>query len=1315
MHLTEDQCKREGIPITIKMLVAQSLFVLNAMTTVGESTPYNAVLGRQPAILPPLADPTAADGAGDSADGRREARIREIAVNSMTQASAMARVSRANSAKSSSSTQGKYQSGDLVDYRRQLDGKDVSPWHGPVPVIKDSPSEGTVTLKLGDGREHPYRYQDVRHTLLVMFTFFEGGFSTAFEAAKLVQKHVEALKVGTVETYGLVQTREGTMRPTKHTQDNPAVAAAVAHAVRNNLLYDNCCAVRLAHGTRRLGNFPGASGSLLLWWWPENRSKVQAEESDAKSANLLRIIGDRTDSACVMQILYDDSNEFNIANAVNQQSRHVLDHDDQQQAQSQDATPVRHEGSADHDQLSTIEEEDVNEQHLWHILETYFTDRSHDIDEKQLEVAVRAVCSDSSTAELFKDVEVTLPSYVPPQYDDFNHTIYTYCHYLEAGVNTDSYATPHAFDATGNPVVEICFSRAMSKCMLDDSDMADDEVCVLQIFATNAQQRKTVIERDTDLLTQEELWTHRPAIEASILEELSIWVKFATFARHWRTNRSQNIMTSRFVAKWKFVTDANGQRRRIIRMRMTIRGFQDWFAHLDENYSATASRQSQRIVCSECACHPEWLMVTIDIEKAFLQGMTYKEIQEATGEPERVILFSLPPGAAALLRKLPGFEDFDERFECLRALKPGTGTKGAPRAFSMKLSRITRGPKCRMLPTTMDPELEVRHDGGKLVAIGTKHVDDLKFGAEPKLLKDAIIPALEAEFGKLSYSESNFTNTGVRHKRLKDGTVTLDQDEYIAALKPINSPEMIGAPGDRPASDRLAELYRSLLGAAAYFLITQFWLMVYIVSLQRKLKAPLLIHVRRLNAVVRVAQKRAATIVYQAMKPTDVLETHSDSGFSKEQESGYGIRGANFLRQGISLKDGSPVIHLLDSQCRSHKHVTRCSFSSETRAAVIAADETLALAMSLHEVRFGALSALEARQVRDEGLCRIQTVLTVDSMSLWSAVAAQVVRVPTEKNLAVHLFWLKELLTTGALTTLRWCDTRDMSADCHTKGSIDRAAILQLMKGFFQFKQAIKDFTALRKKAKYDPRQCGQATGDHPFAHWRQQILGLYRKHAPHQLERFEEIMTRHSGREALLHRALLDKYEGRTKSSCDNRDLPWDCCRYCGLPGHWGNDCPSRVRDPSATTPKLKPAAEASVAPMPPWRQKKPKEEDCAADPPGHAYGVVACSFDRADRDRNPDDDKSRDRNPDDGKSRDRNPGNDKNRDWNPESHKDRDWHPKNQKARDWSHDQASLKCKRTLRPKEEQNDHGDNSTKRRKDDAAAITRHLASGSVRH
>ena len=115
-----------------------------------------------------------------------------------------------------------------------------------------------------------------------------------------------------------------------------------------------------------------------------------------------------------------------------------------------------------------------------------------------------------------------------------------------------------------------------------------------------------------------------------------------------------------------------------------------------------------------------------------------------------------------------------------------------------------------------------------------------------------------------------------------------------------------------------------------------------------------------------------------------------------------------------------------------------------------------------HQSAYGVLTPTEARHHRDAGQSKIVTILTVDSMSLWSAIAAVVVKVPTEKNLAVHMFWVKELLETKAITTLRWCDTRDMSGDCHTKGSIDRACMLKLMLGYFDFEHAVKDFTARR-------------------------------------------------------------------------------------------------------------------------------------------------------------------------------------------------------------------------------------------------------------
>eukprot|EP00974_Lingulodinium_polyedra_P061086 5891982-Lingulodinium_polyedra.AAC.1 len=64
-------------------------------------------------------------------------------------------------------------------------------------------------------------------------------------------------------------------------------------------------------------------------------------------------------------------------------------------------------------------------------------------------------------------------------------------------------------------------------------------------------------------------------------------------------------------------------------------------------------------------------------------------------------------------------------------------------------------------------------------------------GGRPPVVKGEVTPALEAEFGKLAYKESDFANAGVRHRRLRDGAVTMDQNEYIAAFRPISVPEFI--------------------------------------------------------------------------------------------------------------------------------------------------------------------------------------------------------------------------------------------------------------------------------------------------------------------------------------------------------------------------------------------------------------------------------------------------------------------------------------------------------------------------------------------
>ena len=129
---------------------------------------------------------------------------------------------------------------------------------------------------------------------------------------------------------------------------------------------------------------------------------------------------------------------------------------------------------------------------------------------------------------------------------------------------------------------------------------------------------------------------------------------------------------------------------------------------------------------------------------------------ELTGEPLRDVNFYLPPSSVAVLKQIDGYTTFDPATEVLHSLKPSTGSVDAPRCFHLKLAQITRS-KCKLVPTRTDEELLILHRGGKLVAILTIHVDDLKLAGELVIIKE-IIGHLETTFGKLILQWNNFLN-----------------------------------------------------------------------------------------------------------------------------------------------------------------------------------------------------------------------------------------------------------------------------------------------------------------------------------------------------------------------------------------------------------------------------------------------------------------------------------------------------------------------------------------------------------------------------
>ena len=93
-HKITAQLKVEGIKLPFEMVYHESTFVTNAMLAINNYTPYNALYGRVPNLLPPINVVGQAAGQ-ENLTLRHAHRLREIAVMAMVQHTSRLRIHRA--------------------------------------------------------------------------------------------------------------------------------------------------------------------------------------------------------------------------------------------------------------------------------------------------------------------------------------------------------------------------------------------------------------------------------------------------------------------------------------------------------------------------------------------------------------------------------------------------------------------------------------------------------------------------------------------------------------------------------------------------------------------------------------------------------------------------------------------------------------------------------------------------------------------------------------------------------------------------------------------------------------------------------------------------------------------------------------------------------------------------------------------------------------------------------------------------------------------------------------------------------------------
>ena len=273
VHRVQSQLRQEGISdVPFHSVLSEAVFAGNAMLTVNGSTPYNAVYGRVPRVLPGIDQVDNPNSQSEPSPGmvRHTHRLREISVQAMIEGSARARLGRTNNTRTTMAAQQlDLRVGEEVDFFRAPNTKDASGWYGPAEVADVSRIiRGIVTVRWQSRLMEVQLSHIRRHlhflTLLAAPACLPQHYTSPWD---VLTAAVDKLTPGTHRTLGAVLHR-GTWESSSNTVSFPGVFHAAQFLAENHLHIPNVVAVRLSNGVKDLPSITGYSHSVVMLWRP---------------------------------------------------------------------------------------------------------------------------------------------------------------------------------------------------------------------------------------------------------------------------------------------------------------------------------------------------------------------------------------------------------------------------------------------------------------------------------------------------------------------------------------------------------------------------------------------------------------------------------------------------------------------------------------------------------------------------------------------------------------------------------------------------------------------------------------------------------------------------------------------------------------------------------------------------------------------------------------------------------------------------------------------------------------------------------------
>ena len=507
----------------------------------------------------------------------------------------------------------------------------------------------------------------------------------------------------------------------------------------------------------------------------------------------------------------------------------------------------------------------------------------------------------------------------------------------------------------------------------------------------NVGTPEVVVEREMNVLTLQEARSEEPKVRQAIHDELKRWIDLGGVERMDKS-KATNVLDSRWVLKWKIIDGV-----REIKARLTARGYKDMQANDVNTYAGTATRYGQRLV-NVMAVQRQWTLFSADIGQAFLRGMTFEQIGKLEGEIKREVQLTLPPGCIPVLQQIQGYEDFDPNREVLAMLRGGFGLKDAPRLWQLMLQQALERAGGRSLVS--EPKLYVFEFQGQLQMIMSSHVDDLK-GAGDDNTRSRVLKMLEQEFSKLKTQFGVFECIGIMHEQDEvTKEIWTHQHHYTRQLKTIVDEQYKMCDGDQQVTGNTYTAYRSLLGGVAWLAQTMMPVCMYISYLQPRSQAPTVNDVKKLNRLLRWIKANLASLGVQYGRLQEPLQLLciSDSAFKAKEYDGLAMRGcvillASAVNDEKDKQDWKCIP--LDWFAKKHTHVVRSTFAAELHSMLDAIGNALLLNLAFTEIQLGHVTIEGLAQMQEQGRLHLEVKVYIDAKSVYEAVCADPIKVPT--------------------------------------------------------------------------------------------------------------------------------------------------------------------------------------------------------------------------------------------------------------------------------------------------------------------------------